>query len=266
LFLEYLDNRIKSPEEIAKYLKTPCLGLVPVISNRALASKPLINNGVPANFSEAFRGLRTNVVFSSTEDDSRSLVVTSTGPGEGKTIVATNLAMALAQAGQRVILIDADMRRPRAHEVLDQKQEPGLSNLIVGNAKASKAVRPTSVPGLWILPSGRIPPNPAELLGSGRFKDFLIKLRDHFDWVIIDSPPVMAVTDAAVVSHLTNGVVFVVGSQMANRGAAQTAVSQLEAADGKLIGAVLNRVNLDRDGYYYSNYYRREYDTYHAAS
>jgi capsular exopolysaccharide synthesis family protein len=266
LFLEYLDNRIKSPEEIAKYLKTPCLGLVPVISNRALASKPLINNGVPANFSEAFRGLRTNVVFSSTEDDSRSLVVTSTGPGEGKTIVATNLAMALAQAGQRVILIDADMRRPRAHEVLDQKQEPGLSNLIVGNAKASKAVRPTSVPGLWILPSGRIPPNPAELLGSGRFKDFLIKLRDHFDWVIIDSPPVMAVTDAAVVSHLTNGVVFVVGAQMANRGAAQTAVSQLEAADGKLIGAVLNRVNLDRDGYYYSNYYRREYDTYHAAS
>jgi succinoglycan biosynthesis transport protein ExoP len=265
LFLEYLDNRIKSPEEIIAHLGMPCLGLVPMIADKALASRPLINNGVPANFSEAFRGLRTNVLFSSTEEDSRSLVVTSTGPGEGKTIVATNLALALAQSGQRVILIDADMRRPRTHEVLDQKQEPGLSNLIVGNAKATKAVRPSSVPGLWVLPAGRIPPNPAELLGSARFKDFLVKLRDHFDWVILDSPPVMAVTDAAVVAHLTNGVVFVVGSEMANRGAARTAVNQLEAADAKLLGAVLNRVNLRRDGYYYSNYYQREYDSYHAA-
>jgi capsular exopolysaccharide synthesis family protein len=265
LFLEYLDNRIKSPEEIAKYLGVPCLGLVPMISDKAAASKPFINNGVPANFSEAFRGLRTNVQFSSTEEESRSLVVTSAGPGEGKTIVATNLAMALAQAGHRVILIDADMRRPRTHEVLDLTQEPGLSNLIVGNAKASKAVRPSSIPGLWVLPSGRIPPNPAELLGSARFKDFLGKLRDHFDWVILDSPPVMAVTDAAVVSHLTNGVIFVVGAEMANRGAARTAVNQLEAANGKLLGGVLNRVNLHRNSYYYSNYYRREYESYHAA-
>ncbi len=214
LFLEHLDNRIKLPEEITAYLGMPCLGLVPLILDKAHAASPLINNGVPPKFTEAFKGVRTNVLFSSSEEGSRSLLVTSTGPGEGKTVVATNLAMALAQAGQRVILIDADMRRPRAHELLKQRQEPGLSNLIVGNAKPSKVVRTSSIPGLWILPAGRIPPNPAELLGSARFKNFLIALRDHFDWVILDSPPVMAVTDAAVVAHITNGVILVVGSEM----------------------------------------------------
>jgi capsular exopolysaccharide synthesis family protein len=266
LFVDYLDNRIKLPEEIASHLGVPCLGIVPLVSEKVHSASPLINNGVPANFAEAFKVVRTNVLFSSPEEGSRSLVVTSTGTGEGKTIVATNLAMALAQAGQRVLLIDADMRRATVHRLMHQSQEPGLSNLIVGNAKASDAFRRSSVPGLWLLPSGRTPPNPAELLGSARFKDFLIALRDHFDWVILDSPPVMAVTDAAVVAHLADSVIFVVGSEMTNRRVARTAVDQLDTGDGKLKGAILNRVNLLRNRYLYSNYYRREYDSYHIAA
>lgn len=266
-FLEYFDNRIKSPAEIGAHLGIPFLGMVPMIPDKSRTdTPPLINNGVPPNFAEAFKAVRTNVLFSTAEEGSRSLVVTSTGPGEGKTIVSTNLAMALAQAGQRVILIDADMRRPQAHQMLELKQEPGLSNLIVGNVKASDAVRPTAVPGLWFLPAGRIPPNPAELLGSLRFRDFLATLRDHFDWVIVDSPPVMTVTDAAVVAHLANGVVFVVGSEMTSRGAAKAAMNQLDSAKGKVIGAILNRVDLDKNSYYYGNYYRRQYGEYYIQA
>ncbi len=266
LAFEHLDNRMKTPEEIATHLNLPCLGLVPRLVKGKYTGAPLINNGVPPNFSEAFKGVRTNLQFSSAHQGSRSLVVTSTGPAEGKTLVSTNLAIALAQTNHRVILIDADMRRPSVHEVLGEKQEPGLSNVLVGDTEPSEAVMRTSVPGLWVLAAGRIPPNPAELLGSARFKVFLDSLSDKFDWVIIDSPPVMAVTDASVIAHRASGVIFVVGSEMVHRGAARTAVRQLLAAEGKLVGAVLNRVNLERDRYYYANYYRREYDTYQIVT
>jgi succinoglycan biosynthesis transport protein ExoP len=117
-----------------------------------------------------------------------------------------------------------------------------------------------------VLPSGRIPPNPAELLASQRFKDFLFALGAQFDWVVLDSPPVLAVTDASVVAHLAQGVVFVIGAEMTSRRAAATAIERLEQADGRFIGAVLNRVNLERHGYYYSHYYRREYGEYYVRS
>jgi capsular exopolysaccharide synthesis family protein len=224
----------------------------------------LINNGVPANFGEAFRAVRTNVLFSSAEEGGRSVVVTSTAPGEGKTIVAANLAVALAQAGQRVLLIDADMRKPRIHAVFMKPQAPGLSNVLVGNAKTSESVRQTNVAGLWILPAGINPPDPAELLGSRRFKDFLASLEPHFDWVIVDTPPVMAVTDSSIVGHLATGVLFVVGAEMTSRHVAQRALEQLEQARAKFIGVVLNRVDLTHNAYYYSEYYRREYSDYYA--
>ena len=263
-FFEYIDSRIKTPDELKLHLHLPSLGMLPALEGKAWKGKePLINQGVPANFAEAFRSLRTNVLFSSAEEGSRTLVVTSTGPGEGKTTVAANLAMGFAQAGQRVLLIDADMRRPRVHEVFGQKQEPGLSNLMVGNAKASACVRKSGVPGLWVLAAGRIPPNPAELLGSQRFRDFLASLHDYFDCVIVDTPPVMAVTDACIAAHAASGVVFVVGAEMTSRQAARAAVSQLEQGRARFVGAVLNRVELERNSYYYSQYYRREYGTYY---
>lgn len=263
-FFEYIDSRIKTPEELKMHLGLPSLGMIPALDAKSWKGKePLLNNGVPPNFAESFRSLRTNVLFSSAEEGSRTLVITSTGPGEGKTTVAANLAIGFAQAGQRVLLVDADMRRPRVHEVFGQEQEPGLSNLMVGNAKASACVRKSGIPGLWTLAAGRIPPNPAELLGSPRFKGFLASLKDHFDWVLVDSPPVMAVTDAAIAANAASGVIFVVGAEMTSRHAAKQAVDQLEQGRARFVGAVLNRVEIERNAYYYSQYYRKEYGAYY---
>ncbi|CAN5517692.1 exopolysaccharide regulatory tyrosine autokinase VpsO [soil metagenome] len=266
-FFEYVDSSIKSPEEVKAYLGLPTLGMVPALNPRTWKGRePLINAGVPPNFAEAFRAIRTNVLFSAADEGARSLVITSTGPGEGKTMVAANLAIGFAQAGQRVILIDADMRRPRVHDMFGQPQEPGLSNLMVGHAVASSTIRKSGVPGLWLLTAGRIPPNPAELLGSQRFREFIQLLSQHFDSVIIDSPPIMAVTDAAVAASAASGIVFVVGAEMTSRHAAGAAIEQLQNGHPRFLGAVLNRVELERNSYYYSGYYRREYAVYHQAA
>jgi capsular exopolysaccharide synthesis family protein len=264
-FFEYVDNRITSPAEIKTHLGLPFLGMIPAVQPVKGVSTPLLTEGVTAGFAEAIRGVRTSVLFSSVAEGGRSLVITSTGPGEGKTLVASNLALALAQTGQRVILIDGDMRRPKVHDAFGLPQEPGLSNVLVGEVKASETVRQTAS-GLWVLPAGHTPPNPAELLGSSRFEDFIATLTKHFAWVVIDSPPVMAVTDAPLVSHFADGTVFVVGAEMTSRNVARTAVEQLAAANGRLIGAVLNRVDLDHNAYYYSQYYRREYGSYYVKS
>ena len=266
-FFEYLDSRIKTPDELKAHLGLPSLGMVPALEKKSWSGgEPMIHTGVPPNFVEAFRTIRTNVLFSSAEEGSRVIVITSTGPGEGKTTVASNLAIGFAKAGQRVLLVDADMRRPRVHEVFGHKQEPGLSNLMVGNAKASQSVHKTAVPGLWVLAAGHNPPNPAELLGSQRFRDFLNSLKEHFDFILIDSPPVMAVTDAAIAANAASGVLFVVGAEMTSRHAARAAVEQLEQGRARFIGAILNRVELERNAYYYSHYYRREYGQYYQQA
>jgi succinoglycan biosynthesis transport protein ExoP len=264
-FFEYVDSRIKSPEEIREHLGLPFLGMVPALFDKDIKN-PLINNGVPSHFSESFRTVRTNLVFSSADEGTRSVIITSTAPSEGKTVVATNLAVALAQAGQRVLLVDADMRKPRVHIVFDKPQEPGLSNVLVGKVQMSEAVHFTAVPGLWVMPAGLEPPNPAELLGSKRFKEFMSGLPQHFDWVMIDTPPVMAVTDASVAAHLASGVLFVVGAEMTSRHAGQRALEQLDHARAKFLGAVLNRVDLQHNSYYYSHYYRRQYGAYYQKN
>ena len=264
--LEYLDNRIKSPDEIPTHLRIPFLGMVPALFGPDTQTL-LLSNGAPANFAESFRGLRTNLLFSSADDQGgRTIVVTSTAPSEGKTAVSTNLAVALAQAGTRVLLLDADMRKPRVHAVFDQPQRPGLSNVLVGDAKAQDAVKQSRIPGLWLLTAGVCPPNPAELLQSKRFKDFMGSVSQHFDWIIIDTPPVMAVTDASIVGHWATGVLFVVGSQLTDRHAARKAVDQLRYAKATIVGGVLNRVDLQHHPYYYSQYYRESYTSYYQSA
>lgn len=264
-FFDYLDNRIKMPEEIAHYLGMPSLGMIPVAPTQGKSADPMIDGDVPI-FSEAFRGLRTNVLFSSAAQGMQSIVVTSTGPGEGKSVVTANLAIALAKAGQRVLLIDADLRRPRVHQIFGRKQEPGLSNLMIGASKASDVVQQVRVPNLWVLTAGKIPPNPAEMLGAKRFNDFLKSLSNHFDWVLIDSPPVMAVADACVIAHRTSGVLFVIASDSTSRHAAKQAVDQLVQARARIVGGVLNRVDLEKNPYYYSKYYKKEYTQYYTKS
>jgi polysaccharide biosynthesis transport protein len=262
---EYLDSTLKTPEQIKAQLGLAFLGMIPSIDVKSLNGPPLVNGTAPQDFAEAFRSVRTNVLFSSAEGGSRSVVVTSTTPGEGKSLVSANLGMTLAASGQRVLVIDADMRRPKLHEMFRSKLEPGLSNVLVGDSKASEAVRKVPVPNLWIMPAGKHPPNPAELLASKRFREFVSSLNQHFDWIIFDSPPVMAVTDATVISNVVSGVVFVVGSEMTSSGAAKAAIEHLDTAKAKYVGAVLNKVDLKRNAYYYSNYYRRSYSHYYTS-
>ena len=261
---EYLDTRIKDPDEIKTVLGLSLLGLVPAFQRKEITGPPLFGDGVPSAFSEAFRGIRTNLLFASAAPGPKTVVVTSTGPGEGKSVVSSNIAASLAHANMRVLLIDADMRLPQTHEIFGISAEPGLSNVLVRNANASDAVRRTAIPNLWLLPSGKLPPNPAELLGSARFQEFIGSLDEHFDWVIIDSPPVMAVTDPGLLAHVATGVVFVVGSEMTSKWTARAALAQLDAARPNYLGAILNKVEVRRHPYFYSKHYREEYQKYYT--
>ncbi len=262
-FFEYMDDRMKTPDDIESHLGLASIGLIPEIKGRQ-AGASMLGARAPARMVEAFAVLRTNVIFSRTQSGSASIVVTSTGPREGKTLVASNLAVAMAQADRRVVLIDADMRRPRAHEVFDLSAEPGLSNVIVGANTLAESLRQTpDYPNLWVLPAGRVPPNPAELLGSKRCTDLIDSLKREFDLILIDTPPVMSVTDAAVLAHGASGVLFVVAADETSRHLAHDALAQLTRTRGRFVGAVLNRVDLDRHAYYYSRYYRKDYATYY---
>jgi succinoglycan biosynthesis transport protein ExoP len=264
-FFEYIDSRIKAPDEIQQHLGIPFMGIVPEAAQPPTGPNGLLlTNQVPNVFSEAFRAVRTSLLFASAEESSKTVLITSTGPGEGKTLVAANLALAMAQSGLRVLLIDSDMRRPQVHNSFRINPEPGLSNVLVGDAKASDAVRRTGVSNLWILTAGKVPPNPAELVGSRRFRDFLTGLSGHFDWILIDSPPVLAVTDSTVIAHYATGVIFVVGADRTSRRTARTAVDVLDRAQATFFGAVLNRVDLVKQSYYYSDFYKREYAEYYA--
>jgi capsular exopolysaccharide synthesis family protein len=262
-FAEYLDNRLKTPQDVKAHLGVPFLGLIPYVKEKP-GHNPLLNNGVPAGFSEAFKTVRTNVLFSSAEADVRSLAITSASPSEGKSLVCANLAIALAQAGQRVLVIDADMRRPRVHEIFDAPQEPGLSNVLTGNAKLSEAIHKSTIDRLWVLSAGLIPPNPAELLGSKRYVDFLLSLQNHFDWAIIDTPPVLVVADGSIVANEAMSTVFVVDANHTKRHAARAALEQLETANAHVIGSVLNKATVNRHPHYYSTYYRKDYARYYV--
>ncbi len=265
-FIDYLDSRLKTPQDLKNYLGVPFLGLIPAVQRSKGSTNPLLTDIDAPSFSEAFKTVRTNVLFSSAEDGVRTLVVTSAGPGEGKSICSANIAIALAQTGLRVLLVDADMRRPRVHEIFEVSEEPGLSNLLTGNAKASEVIQKSRVAGLWLMSAGHIPPNPAELLSSPRFVDFLGALDDHFDWVVLDTPPVLVVADSMVVANKTSGVVFVVGADQTTRNAARNAVDQLTAANAVVIGSVLNKADVHRHSHYYGSYYKKEYARYYVKS
>ena len=267
LFFEYLDNRIKLPDEIETHLGIPFLGFIPSVPRPKGVfgrATPLLNQQIPAGFLESLRTVRTNVLFSSTAVGGKSLLVTSAAPGEGKTLVSCNLAIALAQSGRRVILVDADMRRPRVHSIFAQAQAPGLSNVLVGDARPSAAVQETGIPGLSLLTSGMPPPNPPELLGSRRFNALLAALVNEYDWVVLDSPPVIAVTDATLLADRVSRVVVVIAAEMTSTPVAKRAVRQLLRANARIAGAILNRVRVDRHRYYYSHYYNRKYETYYG--
>ncbi len=262
--IEYLDDTIKTPEDITKRLKLPLLGLVPALRGDRV---PVLTETVPHDFGEAFRSLRTSLVFTSGGESTRVVAVTSTQPLEGKTTTACNLALALALGGSRVLLIDADMRRPGLHKTMGLQNGAGLSHLLVGQSRVREVIQRTADPNLFVITAGRTPPNPSELLASERMNHFIANLaHGPFDWVLIDTPPVLAVTDAVIIAQKVAGVVFVVGSEMTRRVHAERALETLQNGRARGIGVVLNRVDFDRNKYYYSRYYGYQYKSYYGQN
>ncbi len=264
LLLDGLDTTLKTPEEVEEVLGIPSLAMIPHIdapANPGEAPELVVHHGDQPLASEAYRVLRTSILFSSPGQAPRSLLITSTMPMEGKTLTTANLATAMAKAEGDVLLIDADLRRPTLHKLLNVDREPGLSNFLVGETDELPIVA-TVVPHLFLMPAGAIPPNPSELLGSERMQDLLNRTRERFVRTILDSPPLISVTDAAILSTLVSGVLLVIKAEQVPRKAARDAINHLLELHAHLLGAVLNNVPLHRDSYYYRHY--KYYSSYYT--
>jgi succinoglycan biosynthesis transport protein ExoP len=263
--LDYMNDTIKTPEDVTRRLKLPFLGLVPSV--RGDKHPVLASSHVPHDFGEAFRSLRTSLMSRFTTEGTKTLLVTSAQPLEGKTTTACNIAMALAYGGARVLLIDADMRRPGLHRPLQLTNERGLSQVLIGQARVRDVIQRTVDPNLLAITAGRTPPNPSELLASERMKTLLSNLsHGPFDWIVIDTPPVLAVTDAVILAPLVSGVAFVVGAEMTRRRLAERALDTIMSAHPRFAAVVLNKVDFARNKYYYSRYYGHQYKNYYAEA
>lgn len=259
--LEYLDRSIQSTEDVESDLGLSVLGWIPRTDLRDSEILPLAAVRDPDGpAAEAYRVLRTNLAFSTARRDRLvTLVITSPGPSEGKSTTAANLAAVLASRGDRTLLIDADLRRGQLDRVFDTMRSPGLSDLLTSGTDVREAIQSDLGPGLDLLPAGHRPPNPSELLGSSAMAELLDGLHQSYRWILIDTPPVLAVSDPAVLAARADGVLLVVKSGETDGRAAWRAAEQLEKVKARIIGAVLNdiRPNRSRDGYYLDDYYSR---------
>jgi non-specific protein-tyrosine kinase len=255
---EALDDTLRNPDEITSQLDLPVLGLV--ARHESNGGKPITMNEPRALVSEAFRSLRTNLQFASVDNNMHTLLVTSPSPSDGKTIVAANLAVVMAQSGRDVVLLDADLRRPRVHKVFDVPNQVGVTGLFVQDEfNINGSILSTDTEHLQIITSGEIPPNPAELLGSGKMLEIIEAVKEYADLLIIDSPPVMAVTDASVLAPRVDGVLLVLKPGETHMAAAKQTVDQLRRVGANILGVVLNEVDLHRSRYnyyYYRGYYQ----------
>lgn len=268
-FIELVDRTVKSQVDIEVTLGLPFLGFVPTLDDATATGKgekqeTYILRNPTSTVAECCRVLRTNLLFASADRPLKRLVVTSSNPVEGKTMTVVNLGIVMAQSGHRTLLVDTDMRRPRLHKAFGTSNENGVSRLIVGESDIDSAVKHTDVPGLFLLPCGPIPPNPAELLQTESFAALVEKLSEKFDRVIFDSPPVNAVTDAVVLSRVTDGTIFVVRANRTTRDAVARAKRLMQAVNTQIVGVVLNDVNLKNP--HYANYYQYYHYKYHDAA
>jgi len=206
--------------------------------------------------SEQYRTIRTNIQFSAVDSDLCTITVSSAGPGEGKTTTISNLAVVFAQQGKRVLLVDCDLRKPMIHNVFQKPNTLGLTNVLTKQIDAAKAIHETAMENLFVMTSGPIPPNPAELLGSASMEAFIKEVTAHFDLVLFDTPPVLAVADAQIMANQTDASILVVSSGNTDRDGAMKAKETLASAKGRLLGAVLNNKELENgaDYYYYYSY------------
>jgi polysaccharide biosynthesis transport protein len=286
---EALDNSVKNAQEIEKLTSLPTLSIVPLAHSAMLDRSSLFhskrkngNNGnlsyavelavlkkPGAAISEAFRTLRTSVLLSTAERPPQVLLITSAQPSEGKTSTTLNLAVTLAQKGSRVLLIDSDLRRPGLAKALNLRNRNGLAEILTGAREFDETLlqKPEGTENLFLLPAGPYPPNPAELLCSMKMEALIKSLREKFDHVVLDSPPVLPITDATILSSLVDGVIMVVECEATTRAALNRACRVIEHSGGKILGTVLNKVDTRRDGYYgyryYHGYYSYKYKAYY---
>jgi tyrosine-protein kinase Etk/Wzc len=267
--LENLDDSVKSPDEVREHFGLPVVGTIPGIKDSDLPSE----NGVEvarrlathfdprSPVAEAYRSLRTNLAFARAKEEMRVLVLTSPGPADGKSTTVANLAITFAQQGQRTLLVDGDLRRAVLDKMFKVPRSPGLTDVLVGRAQLSDVIHSSEIENLSVVGSGPFPPNPSELLGSPTMKEVLRRAQADFDIVLIDSPPLLAVTDAAVLSTIADGAILVIRVGSTAKAAVRRAIAQLQTVHGNIVGAVLNDVDLRSGafsgsyGYYYYYYY-----------
>jgi len=286
LFLEYLDNTVKTVEDVARYAQLPALSVIPALSGRrtrrhlssgekksaalTLKETASLNYDLLATLdsrssaAEAYRALRTSVLLSSVDQPPKLLLVTSGQPGEGKTTTAINTAISLAQLGGSVLIIDCDMRKPSVHKVLGIEQPRGLSTYLSLNGKLIDVMQKLPIPNLWVMPCGPIPPNPAEMISSTRMKELLRTLGENFDHIVIDSPPLLKVTDSVILSTMVDGVILIVHGGKSTGDVLRRTRQELSLAGAKIFGVVLNNVD-NAQGEYYENYGNYT-DNEHSAS
>jgi len=280
-YLEYLDNTVHTSEDVEKLLRLPALAVIPAIASlsprRLLPAftglqkrnghdtRPelLLNADARSPLAEAYRHLRTSVLLSAAGGAPQTMLVTSSQPAEGKTTTAVNTALILAQTGASVLVVDADMRRPRIHSIFGIKNNEGLSTILANKMTEAEMLRLVQVhepSGLFLLPAGAIPPNPAELIGSEEMRRLMTTLRASFKHIVIDSPPIISFTDSVLISSQVDGVLLVVHGGYATRSIVRRSRQVLQEVGAKIFGVVLNNVKLQRDDYYYKYYY---YDRYY---
>jgi capsular exopolysaccharide synthesis family protein len=266
LLQEFLDDRVNTPEHARAALHAPIMGYVPLIEKEDARLLASVRTG--SSVLESYRVLRSNVQFAAVDAPIRSILVTSTMPGEGKSLTASNLAVAMALDERRVILVDADLHRPTLHRNFDvgQRAGIGLTTVLVNRTPLEEALIETAIPGLRLLAAGPIPPNPAELLNSRAMRQLHAQLKEMADVVIFDSPPCLATADAQVLSAETDGVLYVVQFGVARRSAVHHAAGLLRQAHARVLGIVGNKIDLrsQRDDYYFGYY--RYYDRYSTKS
>jgi capsular exopolysaccharide synthesis family protein len=256
--LEALNTRIRTPDDVTRHLKIPILGMAPRVKRAKKDVSTLVSAQAPPLYIELLRGVRTHILATRSRTNGRTLLVTSAEPAAGKTITAANIALSLARIRQRVLLIDADLRRRQVHELFGVGDAPGLSNVLADLTPLSTAVHGTTIPHLSVMPAGSMSTQPGDLLSLDGLTKLIDEVEQQFDWVILDSPPVLAVTDACLMARVARGVVFVIRADRTSRDDAIAALERLHGVGAHVIGAVLNGVVLRRDRSYLPYYHLEE--------
>jgi capsular exopolysaccharide synthesis family protein len=254
-FIEYLDTSVKTIDDVERALQAPVLGVIP--QNVGL----LLNEGAESPHAEAYRVLRTNLLFSRKDEKLNTVCVVSAGAGEGKSTTILNLATVFAQSGQRVLLVDSDLRRPTLHKMLKVSNNLGLTNCLLKQNSLEEVIQTTSLPMLDILPSGKLPSSSLGILSSAQMRDLITELKRRYDFVLFDSPPIMGVSDASILASEVDMTIQVIQYRRYPQPMNIRAKQMVEKVGGNLVGIVLNNINMSQDEsyYYYSGYYHGYY-------